>query len=70
MFQPTPVMPYLEPSIHVDGKNLKVDEKLTYLRSIMNCYCHWRFLCFKGPYLVSEGLEEENGDTMFTKLAF
>lgn len=34
MFQPTSVMPYLEPPINVDGKNLKVDEKLTYLPSI------------------------------------
>ena len=39
MFQPAPGKPYVKPSIFVDGKQLKVVDKFTYLGSVFNRFC-------------------------------
>ena len=39
MFQPAPGTVYVEPSIYIDGKELKVIDKFTYLGSTINRFC-------------------------------
>lgn len=39
MYQPAPGKPYVKPSIFVDGEELKVVDKFTYLGSTLNRFC-------------------------------
>ncbi len=39
VFQPAPGKPYVKPSIFVDGQQLKVVDKFTYLGSVLNRFC-------------------------------
>lgn len=39
MFQPAPSIVYVEPSIYINRKKLKVVGNFTYLGSTINCHC-------------------------------
>lgn len=39
MFQPSPSIVYVEPSIYINRKKLKVVDNFTYLGSTINCHC-------------------------------